>query len=104
MEHVIKMNENDIIVIKCPACSGYHAISGHDQIDYICQGSAVVRPTQKKMYQDIPDADGSKLTEDDWNNRRFDTKIDERRETTVIGAEISKERGRIYKDSEDTWR
>jgi hypothetical protein len=30
------VNEDDTIVIEnCPACGGRHALSGHDQIDYI---------------------------------------------------------------------
>jgi hypothetical protein len=49
-------------------------------------------------------ADGSALSQEGWNNRKFDTKIDERRETTIVDFEPDKERGRINKNSDDHWR
>lgn len=92
------MNEGDVIIIdKCPACGGRHALSGQDQIDYICMGSP---NKSKKLWQNM---EGSALTATDGTNSRFDTKTDERRDTTIIGFTPDKEKGRMYRDSDKNY-
>ena len=89
------VNEEDIIVIdNCPACGGRHAISGHDQGDFVCTGS-FEKP--KKKWNNMT---GSALTSDEGAMSRFNTKVDERRDTTIVGYTPSKEKGRMYKDSD----
>ena len=88
------VNEMDVIIIDpCPACGGRHALSGQDQGDYICSGAP---NKEKKLWTNM---EGSALTIDGTDSR-FDTKTDERRDTTIIDFTPDKEKGRMYHDSD----
>jgi len=65
-------------VFRCPICHRNHFIQSYDKSDYICDNSL----SKKKKFQNMENIDA--LTRTGWNFDRFNTKIDEYRDVTVI--------------------
>lgn len=92
------------IIVKCPNCGGYHQAQHYDCEEIVCMGSSTIHNRDRRKFQDMKDNADKELAENpNWNEVRWTTRIDERRDATVLNAPIQKNKGILYTNRENRW-